>query len=85
MQLDATMDGDLAGAIRALAASIPRALDNDLWDADDLAQYMRLSKKTVQTHIISVQGFPNPVILATGGKRWLAAEVKQWVLRRGRV
>lgn len=84
MHTQPAMDGELASAIRALAASLPRVLDNDLWDADDLAQYMRLTKKTVQTHIITTEGFPNPVILATGGRRWVSSEVKAWVLRRGR-
>lgn len=81
MQATMNADNDLAKAIRDLIANMPRSLDNDLWDAADIAQYMRLSKKSVQSHILGTKGFPNPVILATGGKRWMSKEVKAWVLR----
>ncbi|MFM2477346.1 helix-turn-helix transcriptional regulator [Celerinatantimonas sp. MCCC 1A17872] len=60
--------------------------NDSLWDADDIARYMRLSKSTVQGRIICRESFPLAVRLPTsdtglGGRRWLAKEVKQWVMR----
>ncbi|WP_241086826.1 helix-turn-helix transcriptional regulator [Candidatus Vondammii sp. HM_W22] len=61
--------------------------NNDaLWDADDIARYMKLSKSTVQSRIICKQNFPRALRMPTsetgmGGRRWLAKEVKQWVMR----
>ncbi len=81
MQQPATSEAELASAISDLIAHLPRSLDNDLWDADDIAQHMRLSKRSVQSHVLTAQGFPNPCIIPTGGKRWVAKEVKAWVLR----
>lgn len=82
MQQQLSSEADLASAIRDLIAHLPRSLDNDLWDANDIAQYMRLSKKSVQNHYLDKPNFPNAVILATGGRRWVATEVKAWVTRR---
>jgi len=62
--------------------------NNDaLWDTgDDIARYMKLSKSTVQSRIICKQSFPRALRMPTsetglGGRRWLAKEVKQWVMR----
>jgi predicted DNA-binding transcriptional regulator AlpA len=57
----------------------------ELWTTADIEQFMTLSKSTVQQRIIASAGFPAPVRLPTsdglGGKRWVAKEIKQWVLR----
>lgn len=61
--------------------------NNDaLWDAGDIAHYMKLSKSTVQSRIICKKSFPIALRMPTsetgmGGRRWLAKEVKQWTLR----
>lgn len=64
----------------------PKTLDdNRLWDVSDIALYMGLSKKTVQNQYVSSDnkfGFPEPVILASGSRRWVAKEVKAFVLKR---
>jgi predicted DNA-binding transcriptional regulator AlpA len=78
----ATNEADLADAVRELLARLERTRDDGLWDADDIAAYMRLSKKSVQNHYLEKPGFPKAVILATGGRRWVSAEVKAWILRR---
>ena len=57
-----------------------------LWDAEDIAYYMRLSKSTVQSRVITRSNFPRALRMPTssvgyGGRRWLAKEVKQWILR----
>lgn len=51
---------------------------NGLWDAEDIAAHLCLSKSAVQSHVINSRGFPSPVRLPTGGKRWHAAEVRTW-------
>ncbi|MFM2480174.1 helix-turn-helix transcriptional regulator [Celerinatantimonas sp. YJH-8] len=60
--------------------------NDSLWDAGDIARYMHLSKSTVQSRIICRENFPRAVRLPTsetglGSRRWLAQEVKQWVMR----
>lgn len=57
-----------------------------LWDVADIARYMRLSKSTIHSCIISRQDFPRAVRVPTsktglGGRRWFAKEVKQWTTR----
>lgn len=60
-----------------------RAMDNDLWSLDEVADYMKLSKKSLHnSKIVEEKTFPRNVILPTGGRRWMAKEVKEWVKRR---
>lgn len=59
-----------------------RVQDDDLWEAEQIADYMKLSKKSVQNGVLSASGFPSSVVLPTGGRRWVAKEVKAWALRR---
>ncbi len=75
-------ENDLASEVRALLNKLETSRDDGLWNASDIAAYMRLSQKSVQNHYLSKPGFPKPVILATGGRRWVSAEVKAWILRR---
>lgn len=58
------------------------AQDDDLWEAQQIAEHMKLGKGSVQSHVLSSPGFPTPVMLPTGGRRWVAKEVKAWLLRR---
>lgn len=59
--------------------------NDSLWDADDIARYMKLSKSTVQSRIICKSNFPRALRMPTsdngGGRRWLAKEVKAWAMR----
>jgi hypothetical protein len=73
---------DLAGAITKLLARLERTGEDVLWDAEDIGIYMRLSTKSVQNHVITAPGFPNAIVLVTGGRRWYPKEVKAWVARR---
>lgn len=61
-----------------------RAQDDDIWRADEIADYMKLSKKTVQCDVLNTPGFPSSVPLPTGGRRWVAKEIKAWFLHRRR-
>lgn len=73
---------DLAALVRELVERMDRrSLDNELWDADDIAIFIRLNKKTIQNHYLDRPGFPKPIILPTGGRRWYADEVKAWAAR----
>jgi predicted DNA-binding transcriptional regulator AlpA len=71
----------IAGMLHDVLGEIRGQQADRLWDAEDIANYTRLSKKTVQGHLVQKPGFPRPVILATGGRRWVPKEVKAWVLR----
>lgn len=58
-----------------------RVRDDELWEAQHIADFLKLSKNTVQGKILDKNGFPGPVILPTGGRRWVAKEVRAWAMR----
>ena len=64
------------------------AANGEIWNADNIAQYMRLSISSIQSRIICRRDFPRAVRIPTtdlgGGRRWYAAEIKNW-LRNNRV
>ena len=53
-----------------------------LWNAEDVAKYMNLAKKTVQNNIICQPDFPKPLkpIPNSRTRRWIPSEVMDWVL-----
>ncbi len=57
----------------------------ELWNASDIARYMRLSLSSVQSRVICRRDFPRAVRIPTenglGGRRWYAREVREWVGR----
>ena len=57
----------------------------ELWRADDIARYMRLTRCSVQSRIICRIDFPRAVRIPTtgngGGRRWYAKEIKEWLKR----
>jgi len=55
--------------------------DDGLWDAQDIADYLRMSKSTVQGSVITKKTFPRAIQLETGGRRWKTGEVKAWATR----
>lgn len=63
-------------------AAIP--LDLQLWDADFIADLLRVKSRYFQEHIAPVPGFPQAIRLplARGGRtnpRWKATEVLAWI------
>lgn len=71
----------LTDAIARLGAgSIP--VEVDLWDADTIAQFLKVSKHQVMQRYAPLPDFPAAARLpAKGGKghpRWKAAEVIKW-------
>ena len=53
-----------------------------LWTADDIAEHLKIKKSTVQSTVLKSKGFPEPIILPSGGKRYSPAEVKLWLKRQ---
>lgn len=68
----------------AVAARIPRVpLDVALWGADEIADYLAVSRRQAAEKVVMLPGFPQPIRLPVlrGGKghpRWKAAEVIAW-------
>lgn len=56
---------------------------SELWNASDIARYLRLSQSSVQSRVIVRKDFPRAVRIPTenglGGRRWYAKEVKHWL------
>lgn len=57
--------------------------ESEVWRTDDVAKFLKLSKSSVQSRVISRPDFPRAVRIpsenGTGGKRWYAREVKAWL------
>lgn len=62
-----------------------RAANDEIWNVDDIARYLRLSRSSVQSRVICRKDFPRAVRIPTnnglGGRRFYAKEIKQWVKR----
>lgn len=79
--VNAGSGGELIAELRDLISEIKKPAKSDMWDASDIAAYLRLTKGTVQSHLLGKHGFPNAIVLPVGGRRWLASEVKAWAAR----
>lgn len=58
------------------------AKDSDLWEIGEVADYLRLKKKSIYNSILKSESFPKPIILPSDGRRWVAKEVKAWALNQ---
>jgi len=62
-----------------------RAATTEIWNVDDIARYIRLSRSSVQSRIICRADFPRAVRIPTesglGGRRWYSKEVKYWIAK----
>lgn len=61
--------------------------DEPLWDAQDCANYMKVSRRHFVDRIANSPGFPKRVQLPTaegrrGHPRWFAKEVVKWLKKR---
>lgn len=59
---------------------------DDLWRADEIANYLKVSKKTVQNRVLTSSNFPPPRLLEFAGqkkpvKRWIPKEVVAWATK----
>lgn len=77
---------DLLSSIHELIRQLQRpavAAEHELWTAQDIAAYLKLSAYTVERRVVVQPGFPTSVQpCATGlkaAKRWFAVEVITWL------
>lgn len=60
-------------------------IGDDLWKADDIADYLKLSLATVRNRVVTNPTFPAAVTIPTteegGSRRWVAKEVKAWATK----
>lgn len=77
---------DLLSSIHELIRQLQRpsvAPEHELWTAQDIAAYLKLSAYTVERRVVVQPGFPKSVQpCATGAKaakRWFAGEVITWL------
>lgn len=77
-------DQDLAAAIRDLVTqlSAPKiAPEDELWTAQEIGDYLKLSAATVAERVATRPGFPKPLQpcgTTKAMKRWFAVDVKEW-------
>ncbi|MBN2700817.1 MAG: hypothetical protein JXR29_05140 [Methylothermaceae bacterium] len=58
---------------------------DDLWDAEQVGKYLKVSTWTVQNKLAYMRGFPKAVYLGDGPKaprRWRAGDIKKWTISR---
>ncbi|WP_250533480.1 hypothetical protein [Caballeronia sp. AZ10_KS36] len=58
-----------------------RPLSETLWSVDQIAQWLGLSKVTVEMRVVTRPGFPaplRPVDSKQAQRRWFAGEVLEW-------
>ena len=62
----------------------PTGLDAALWDADDVAAYLRVTRAYVLQRLAPRADWPNTIRLSDGPKlaRWRAREVIHWAQKR---
>lgn len=57
-------------------------IDIALWDASQIAEYLRLAPRTVAEKVTVQPTFPRPLHIGTGAKhkarRWKAVDVIEW-------
>ena len=78
------MNTDVQALVEALRDAVPRVpLNQALWSADDVADYLRVSRRTVTERYACRPDFPEPIRLPSDGKRghlrWRARDVIKWV------
>lgn len=59
--------------------------NDNLWDLDDAARYLKVAKKTVQNHLAPKPDFPAPLRFLGRSPRWNPNDIKRWAEKsRGR-
>lgn len=54
----------------------------ELWSTAEIAEYLRMSRKSVQNRLIHQRGFPRPVRGSRRTMLWVKREVLEYVLDR---
>jgi len=66
-----------------ILAEIKRQNTNHrLWSAQDIADYIGLSKSSAYARVICQPGFPKPIKLGGISRRWKPSEVQAFVERK---
>lgn len=80
---------DIAGKLDALITLLSRPqipADRALWDADEVAAYLKISPRTWAEKFALRRDAPEAILLskesAKSAKRWKAAEVMAWAERQ---
>ena len=69
--------------LTAILAELKRQNANHhLWTAQDIADYLGLSKSTAYGRIICAPGFPKPIKLEGVSRRWKPSEVTAFIERK---
>lgn len=81
-----TIDYNKLAAAIAEKIGQPLPLDVDLWGADEIARYLKMSKSQVTQRYIPRPDFPRAIRLPTADghrshPRWKAQEVIEWASR----
>lgn len=67
--------------VTALEQLKPKKLEETLWDVEQIAQWLGLSKITVEARVVTRPGFPaafRPVDSKKAQRRWFASDVHEW-------
>ena len=67
-----------------LALEKPKRLDETLWSTEQIAQWLGLSKQTVELRVVTRPDFPGalrPVDSVQAQRRWFASDVLDWARR----
>ncbi|CAM2154349.1 DNA-binding protein [Paraburkholderia tropica] len=59
----------------------PKRLDETLWSTEQIAQWLGLSKQSVELRVVTRPDFPGafrPVNSAQAQRRWFASDVLDW-------
>ncbi len=56
-----------------------------LWSIQEIAAYYGCCDDTVREQMICKRGFPIPVKVTAGGRRWVPEEVVDWILKHREV
>ncbi|MEX1197836.1 MAG: hypothetical protein WEB57_08265 [Pseudohongiellaceae bacterium] len=63
--------------IEELLRELRQVNKRELWDAQDIADYLKLAKSTVKSHIVCKPDFPKAIKI-NSVRRWEPEEVIAW-------
>jgi hypothetical protein len=75
------LDGFIDRLVVALEQRKPKKLEETLWNVDQIAEWLGLSKVTVEIRVVSRPDFPSalrPVDSKQAQRRWFASDVLAW-------
>lgn len=75
------LDGLIDRLVIALDQRKPKKLDETLWSVDQIAEWLGLSKVSVETRVVTRPDFPKalrPVDSKQAQRRWFASDVHEW-------